>query len=192
MTYWGFDLDEILCDFVSGQLQHTNDYFGLKLTKKDLKKYYMHENLAITAEEMNPVNAMVTTPESYLNRPLILEGLTAFNFIKRTGAKIDIVTSRDEKVRNLTESWLKKHGILYDNLHMTCHKDKASLAKDLGLDYFVEDHPGYAANIAANGIQVFIPKLPWNDGKVVHPKARYINGCSELLELIDATGSFLI
>lgn len=72
-----------------------------------------------------------------------------------------IVTCRLERYRKPTESWLRRHGIQYDGLHMMQHPDKqarmaaggrgewkAEHCKKLGAEFFIESNPGQAAKIA--------------------------------------------
>ena len=76
-----------------------------------------------------------------------------------------VVTARAEKYRPETESWLKRHGVQFEALHMTPFHTKAErmsamkfaggrggwkagIARDLGVELFIESCPKQAAIIA--------------------------------------------
>jgi len=91
-----------------------------------------------------------------------------------------IVTCRLRKYRNLTEEWLKKHGVKYNNLIMLDLPDKktrqklgiyakykAKIYKSKGADLFIESSKEQAIEIAKiSGKPVFC----FEGGKMINPK----------------------
>lgn len=84
-----------------------------------------------------------------------------------------IITGRAEKYRGETESWLKRHGVQFEQLHMTPFHTKAErmsamkfaggrgawkgrIAAEIGVELFIESCPKQSAIIAREaGIPVF-------------------------------------
>ena len=77
-----------------------------------------------------------------------------------------IATSRHEKYRDITEAWLKKHGIEYETLSMTQRSDKKNIkkyaaadkvnaCKKAGIGKFIESTPKLSEAMAELGITVF-------------------------------------
>lgn len=80
-----------------------------------------------------------------------------------------IVTARLEKYRPQTEAWLARYGIKFQSLTMMPYKDKgermaagnrggwkASVAKEKGVEFFIESSPSQASKIAKEAnIQVW-------------------------------------
>lgn len=72
--------------------------------------------------------------------------------------KIVIITARSEEYRDLTEKWLKTHGIFHDELKMTYQKREA--CNLYNIDVMVEDAPVFLD--ICNDIPVLLFNYPYN------------------------------
>jgi len=71
---------------------------------------------------MKPKNWQAFNESMNLDKPYFwcIELIAA---MRSRGYKIFFVTGRDEDYRNMTESWLKIHNVIYDELYMRKSKD---------------------------------------------------------------------
>lgn len=76
--------------------------------------------------------------------------------------KVYIITARKEEFYDNTKNWLNSVGL--NNLELFClgSPEKAELAKKLGCNYFIEDHPTASIEIAKNNIDVLLMDAPYN------------------------------
>lgn len=190
MITWGFDLDEIICDFVGPLIEETNRHFGINLQFKDLEEYYLHSVLGMTEEETRPVFDILCRPEKMMQLPLLSEGYNILRELKRRNCKIVIITARGPRISDTTRLWLEQHNVPYDELFFTNHEAKGPFAKEANVSCFVEDHPLHANSVAKEGIKVFTPILPWNKNREMHSNIRMVKNCSEILNFVGPDGSF--
>lgn len=188
-SIWGFDMDEVLCDFSSYLVEVTNGYFGTNIQCSDLKHYYVDKTIGKTVKEFAPVMEICSRYENIVSRSALLNGVTALRAIKSRGCPVHIITSRGEDIRPATEAWLKKNDVPYDELIMTSYQSKLIPIKKLGIDHFVDDHPNHAKVLGEAGINVFVPKYPWNDWHEYPHSVRMIDCVSHVLDLIDENGT---
>lgn len=187
MVNWGFDLDEVLCDFSGPYLDVVNEFFGLSLRIDDLTDYYVDKVLNIDPKDIQPVLDIMGEYEKIVTLPLILDGITTLKKIKKLGCDVYIVTARETKMKEATEIWLRN--IPHDGLYLTNHESKLDTVKKLKLSYFIEDNLKYANPIAEAGIKVFCPRYPWNINKKLHPNISLLNNTSEILGMLDEHGN---
>ena len=187
---WGFDLDEVLCDFFTSYFDIAKQYFNVEIPIEDVKDYYIHKAFGSTLEEMNPVLDIANKFDHLIRLPVLLDGLTAIKKIKSIGCAVFIITARypTDSTKEATEVWLKKHNVPYDGLYMTGDTPKIDVCQKLDIQYFVDDNPKHANPIAEKGIKVFMPKYPWNENADLHENVQHLNTTSEILGFIDDAG----
>lgn len=182
MKRYGFDIDEILCDFVPTLISTTNEYFGTNVRIEDMTDYYISIFLGIEKEEMDPVMNILGRYENVIRLPALIEGISLVKELKREGNFIALVTARGEDLREATLTWLEDHSVPYDELRFTNHETKEAVAKELNLDCFIEDNPRHGNPVAEIGIPVFMPRYPWNRDKQLHKNITLVNNCTEIRE----------
>lgn len=182
MTTWMFDLDEILCDFSTFLIETTNQYFNLSLNQEDFHKYYLYDVLDLPKEEIAPIFEITGRFENIVGLPVLLDGLTLAQFLKNKNDQIHIITARSKDMKEATEVWLKMHQVPHDSLSMTDSQPKDSIAKNLKVEFAIEDNPKHATILAETGITVFVPEYPWNRGKLNHKNIIPVKNCSEIFQ----------
>ena len=83
--------------------------------------------------------------------------------LKEEGHAIILITARWDEVvedglapaKEITETWLKKHGIEYDKLIVNA-QNKGEIAKENNVDVFVDDSLKNCISAASKGIKTFI------------------------------------
>lgn len=97
----------------------------------------------------------------YREVPVMPGARRALQQLSRFG-RIYVVSARTPRVRPATEAWLASSGLVYDELRMLSGGDKGAVAREIGLDVFVEDQAHNAAAIAGAGIPVVMMAAPYN------------------------------
>jgi len=75
------------------------------------------------------------------------------------GCSIHLITHRDERHRQVTEDWLRRHGFVYDSLTMCSTGtgySKKEACLELGVQFFVDDKLENAQEVAASGIYTLL------------------------------------
>ena len=88
-----------------------------------------------------------------------LYAVDIINKLKSEGHKIYLITARFQidkfDVETETTKWLKENNIQYDELIINA-QDKVTVAKDKGVDIFIDDAIKNCTNMAEAGIKTFI------------------------------------
>jgi len=79
--------------------------------------------------------------------------------LKENDYHITIATHRSPDYRQPTERWLKRHGLVYDVLHLS-HNKTALFNKFT--DVVVDDHPGVLEKAVESGARATGLQFPWN------------------------------
>lgn len=98
--------------------------------------------------------------------------------LKQNNYHITIASHRDPEYMNSTERWLKKHGLAYDDIHLSYNK--TSLFNN-GIDVVVDDAPQVLEKAVESGALAIGLLFPWN-------RAYRDTGfrlCSNLNEILD-------
>ena len=98
--------------------------------------------------------------------------------LKQNGYYITIASHRDPEFKMPTEQWLKRHGLLYDDLHLSHHKTDLFNA---ATSVVVDDAPQVLEKAVEKGALATGLLFPWN-------RAYRDNGyrlCGNLNEILD-------
>ena len=76
--------------------------------------------------------------------------------------EIILISSREEQFREVTENWLKRKGIAYNELELVGHDLRGKIDKMCTCDVVFEDQLEVARIVAARGITVVLLDYPWN------------------------------
>ncbi len=88
------------------------------------------------------------------------ESINIINKLKRQGHKIFIVTKRPVSFTGITKAWLDKNNIKFDKLVLTGDADKGDFARQLKLDFFIDDRED-------NLYELYSSKARWKKGLVL-------------------------
>ena len=122
--------------------------------------------------------------ESYLNAKIKDNAKDIINKLHEEGNKIFIITSRSKihckNPYEISEKWLKKHGILYDKL-ITDAMDKAKACRENNIDVFIDDHVDFCKDVSKEKIKVLMFNSPYNQNET---KYKRVNNWIEVYENI--------
>jgi uncharacterized HAD superfamily protein len=105
------------------------------------------------------------------------------NMLDKLGYPIFYITHRAEEMRYVTESWLDENRFpRYLDIYYTDGKSKVDYAKELELDFFVEDRLSVAEELVDVVPEVMLITRPWNEFK---NSEKPILRCSNWFEIYD-------
>jgi uncharacterized protein len=79
---------------------------------------------------------------------------------KRQGHFIHITSHRDIAAQTITEEWLDRVGVEYDELY--CSQDKIARCEEIGIDVLIDDSPVNLQRAIDAGITAATILHPWN------------------------------
>ncbi|MGM0420512.1 MAG: 5' nucleotidase, NT5C type [Bacillota bacterium] len=184
MAILGFDIDGVLTDEGNYEEniwhQYIINHFGAN-TARVKNTYNFYEAYNVPAEKLDDFFAEYKE-EIFSSVEPFQEAIDFLQTLKQQGHKIILITARDEKFRQVTETWLKKHGFPFDKLYHA--EDKAPLAQKEDIKLFVDDNKDNAQAISEKGIPVLLFNREHNqDADSTCFKAR-VNNWQEIKEFI--------
>lgn len=119
-----------------------------------------------------------------LRNAKLMDGVKeAFEYLNNKGYKIIIITARsnkfDDTIKDLTKKYLEEHGLKYNKIIF--EKDsKGRVAKQEGVDIFVDDKKTVLDDVASYGIETI------NISKIKSDKHKTFSNWSDIIKYIDA------
>lgn len=176
----GFDFDSILADTDGAALQwlQHHGHVPMDKTRKDITDWCFTKCLGAPEEA---VREMFAHPAFFFGLPPIDGGLRLMCLLHAAGAEIHVVT--DCPCREERSSWLAKEGASFDHLEFVKGGDKHYYAANHELDFFLEDNPTTAYNMAGavRGMS-FLRDRPYNQGAGFHKKLRRFYTYEEMFD----------
>lgn len=163
----GLDLDSVLCNTEYALDKYLCEELGVFLDWENEVYQYKIELLPrISPDQKIQI-------EEIIHSGALFESLWPYNYsehatkkLKNEGFDIAIVTSRSEKLRDLTVDWLDKYDIAYDMLYMVHSTKKYEVIRDLNIKAFVEDRFDILEMIVDRcGVLdygLYVVNRPWN------------------------------
>lgn len=142
-------------------LDMANKYFNKNITIDEVTDYEIDKVMGITREEYNDFynknklemhNEQISLRE---NAKETIEELIKLN-------NIYFVTARDEDLKIITYSYLKKKNIPYDDVFVLGTSYKVEMAKKLKCDVFIEDSYANALQLSESGFKVLLIDTNYN------------------------------
>ena len=166
------DLDSTLSHTIPAALRTLNSELGTSYTIKDVTSFSAWEVLPALRDHPKGrdkfYRSLDKAWEDWQSIEIELGAVEAMRRLKNAGLQIDIVTGRSTTPRDVLESWLRLHGIPYDNLIVTEAKPgeerrTSELKTDLPYDIWIDDNP-YMATAIKNQPEKLLLLFyqPWN------------------------------
>jgi len=134
----GLDLDEVLCGLLSCIQKFLLENHDFHFMESDLVDYHLERLPCL------PSSISKEVVENIYNGRFAREALPtpyaehSLNKLRMAGFKIHIITHRHEYLfRPITEEWLDKHNLYYDELHMVYNKH--DVIEKCNIDAMVDD-----------------------------------------------------
>ena len=167
-TLWQF------CDAFFEELRKINEKFP---SPDNWTHWDLWEGYCTKEEFYKAVNAIHFKQDSEKFQPYP-EARGFLSALKQNGYHITIASHRSPEFMTQTERWLKKHGLVHDDIHLSYHK--TSLFNNC-TDVVVDDAPQVLEKAVESGALATGLLFPWNH-------AYRDNGfklCSNLDEILD-------
>lgn len=167
-TLWQF------CDAFYEELTKINENFP---TPENWTNWDIWDGYCTEQEFYKAVNTIHLNQNSDKFQPYP-EAKGFLSALKKNDYHITIASHRSPEYMSQTESWLKRHGLVYDDIHLSYHKTSLF---DNGTDVVVDDAPQVLEKAVESGALATGLLFPWN-------RAYSDNGfrlCSNLNEILD-------
>jgi len=155
----GIDIDGVLADTHSVLMDLASEH--VPIDEEDRQKYGVQETKHGSDGLRNQVFEEIFEKGLIAEAPIIPGAAEKVNELYDAGNEIYIITARKKNWEEQTKEWLKKNGIKYHKLIMGAGK-KGDVAKEEGIDVFIEDSSDNIENLEGNGIRAFVFSQPWN------------------------------
>jgi uncharacterized HAD superfamily protein len=168
----GIDFDDVLFEFNNGFLQYFNKLHGTGFVREQVTDYQLHLLLGGTKEDIHDLIDEFYSSENHAFVSPVLGAVEALHALK--DHNLVLISARPEHTRTATEKWLSEHFPgLFKNVHLTGlyrgktkdTKSKEEIARECGVDVFIEDSLSHAIKITATGIPVILIDTPWNQAE---------------------------
>ena len=157
----GIDIDGTVtapCDW----LYKANLFFGKDVRPDEVDRYEIDKVMGVTKEEYDEFYTLYGE-EIHSDAPMRFGANEALKSLHQDHG-LHFITAREEKMRHVSIDWLNRHQIPMDTITLLGHSNKASLAKELGCELFVEDSYDNALKLAKAGIDVLLLDCSYNTG----------------------------
>lgn len=170
----GIDIDNVLTDSYPYYLEKFNSRFKTEIKFDELTDFFFFENNSgIALEEIQEFFESVQSDYNFqFSLPVFPDAVTSITGWARQGAKIHYITARRHYSRQVTQDWLRKHGLWVKDASLDVFPEgypdadpvyKREAADRIGIDLMIEDSLEIADVMS---IPVFLFDKPWNRGKL--------------------------
>jgi uncharacterized HAD superfamily protein len=154
----GIDIDNVIADTEKRLRRLLHEEMGITLNREDIRNYSLENIAGIRREEMSFILDRFGNGSIFLDVEVIEGAVETIGLLKEKGHRIALVTSRPDKVRDITREWLEGNGIPYDELYFASNTKVNGIPYDL----FLEDQDNFACELAEDGTFVLLFDAPWN------------------------------
>lgn len=156
----GIDIDGVVADSLLAWITELNKYFGQNKRIEDVVSYKFEQVYNVPWDEMDYFFRQYQ--EILLSNLAPVEHAPRALDLLKEKHELVLITARPEGFRAMTEDWLGRHEIPFDELLMTTYCDKADFCRQAGVDIYIEDSLENAQSIARTGIPVMLYDAPYN------------------------------
>jgi uncharacterized HAD superfamily protein len=155
---FGLDIDAVLFDTGTRAVEFVKEQFGVQINISQMTKWKIQDCTDVTEEQ---ARSMWDSAIFYW-KALPLLGSVDFTIELNKYYCNALVTSRSEKVFEVTSQRLRDYGYAFDYLEFNYRKSE--VAQKYNIEYFVEDKYATALKLAKVCEMVFLLDYPWNQG----------------------------
>lgn len=175
----GFDLDDVLFDFIGPLIEWHNSTYGSTYTREDFFSYDFSKVWKCEGEDaIDRIWRFYHSEQHTQAQPLA--GSVELLHTLKNKYRLVIITARPDSVEVMTRAWIDTYfygvfeSIVFANhFHNSSQKrTKSSICQELDVRLFVEDALHNAHDIAQSGIPVLLLDRPWNREEITGPITR--------------------
>ena len=175
----GIDIDGVIADFVGSFLPKLNKICDCNF--HEIVSHNFRNNISVDINAYDSLwNEEVIEGKIYKILKPINGAIEALNRLSQNHV-INIISSRGENSRKITENWLLHNNIPFSSLELVQNKrDKVLLMMDC--DLIIEDELEIARILESLGKQVILFDYPWTKECI---KTKRVNNWDEILRIIE-------
>jgi uncharacterized HAD superfamily protein len=149
--HFGVDVDGVLAHHLPAMIEIVAELTGMHVTPDQVTDYYFAG--LVSRDQMEVVF------ERCMERAMELPPMADYHLVNELPGAVTIVTHRPAEVaENITKEWLYQHGIRYDGIVFT----KGRKSETGRFDYFIDDAPLNALDLASAGATTYLMGWPYN------------------------------
>ncbi len=171
----GFDIDAVFANFVKTFTSFANKEKGTPIINHstERKSWFLKNEYPLSEEEIKELWEKFLEIENIYEEFELEdeEDFKAFlDFVKKHNTKVEVFfitarrnTKKGKHVIEQTKDWFKKHG--YENANVHIAFEKGSKAKELELDYFIDDKHTHIEEVlkACKKTKAYLLNKPYNE-----------------------------
>jgi len=186
-----FDCDDVLLDYIQGLVKFTEEGFGLKKSKEDMKAYSFEKFWGCSIEEAISRADMFHRTQRFGELEPIPGAIDGVKKLKARGHDLIVISSRPDFTISDTAHNLRKHygdafsGIYLSKNHYTKRGDKSkgALCKEFDVDIMVDDGIVYATE-CADVCNVLLLNAFWNQTGELPNRVKRVYSWREIVDEI--------
>lgn len=152
------DIDNTILDGTTTHLKYCNLVTGKNIKKEEIEQFHIYHYYNWTMQDFEKVYEQYGSHMHEESLPLP-HAIETIKELKKNN-RITFMTARPEKYRLVTENWLNKYNIPFDQLIMTEGKLNRFIKE--GGDILIDDSPHYAEQFSINKLPMIIMDYPYN------------------------------
>lgn len=167
------DVDEVLADYSAEFVLMSNKLWGTTFTKEDYHEDWL-KLWGVDLQEAMDRGAVMLQDRMHERLKHDPEAVKVLNHLAKTYHLI-ILTARNTATKALTLKWIRKHYPMIDTKNIifagiwdnpeadAVHKTKGAMAKELGVDYLIDDQLKHCFAASEHGIEALLfGDYTWN------------------------------
>lgn len=177
----GLDVDDTITDSYIVGLKHTAEYYNMDFDEL-YNKGYSYQYMRTHDNEFPEYIKFIDENLKYMIEEIdAKENATeVINKLKEEGNEIIIITAREGARKGQTAASLEGFGIPFDNI-LEGVWNKGEVAKELGIDVFIDDSIMHCEQMDAQGIKAILFDAPYNREDTIHTRVKTWNEVYEIL-----------
>jgi len=172
------DFDDVLSETARAISDVVSLRFSKRVPFEDLRYFDLDKSFGLTPGQLDELMRLLHDPEMLLRMEPVASAASTISAWSSTGCDVCVVTGRPPATADVSEAWLKRHGIPFTSLLFVDKYGRFPAAsggsRALGLDEFrserfclaVEDSPDMAEFLVSQMlVPVALMDRPWNAGR---------------------------
>jgi uncharacterized HAD superfamily protein len=167
----GIDFDDCLIDYFPALIKKLNESFETSFTRKDMHSFDLEKVWNVDRDVMLEKISEFYSREHDESIMPVFGALEAINKLKEKNELV-IITGRPDSTNDFVKKWIEKHfpdsfnKIIHTNQFFGVHREKSKVAKEEGIEIFIDDNLENVLSVSKEGIVCFLMDTPWNQGEI--------------------------
>jgi 5'(3')-deoxyribonucleotidase len=177
----GVDLDGVVADIVTQLVRFSRLKYDLRLVPSDFRSENIETCTPIRAHQLQ---TLFREPRFFQSMRAVQGARQLLVQLGESGYRVHIVTDRFwyPEIHEHTREWLSNRMIPVASVVFATKTEKQAVARDLGLEWFIEDQRSNA-NLLSEVCRVLLIDKPYNQG-ALEPNVLRVKGLKKAVRLL--------